>query len=359
VRGRVLVAGFATRHVVQSAYRAGYEVYAVDHFCDQDLCWYTKDRATFEELDEIPAAIETIAAAHPIDMLVVTSGAEDLKSPLPLMGTSPEKVACHLDKLNIQHFFEDNDIPVPRLAAEGEYPCLIKPRRGAGGWRNQLLASMDEHRGWEECWPDVPYICQQIVKGQPCSVSCIGNGTQARAIATNEQLLRSEGERAFGFAGAITPFHHETVGDMVHYAEKAVALSGCKGSVGVDFIADRTPWAIEINPRFQATVDTVEMATGCNLFSLHIDACRGKIPAIMPKPRRYAARKILFAERDLVVRDDLSHLAPRISDIPWVGSEFEESSAVMSAYGWGKSRDSALDMLDKTITHLRRYMSRW
>lgn len=360
MRGRVLVAGFATRHVVQSAYRAGYEVYAVDHFCDQDLCWYTKDRATFEELDELPEAIGSIAARHPIDMLVVTSGAEDLKTPLPFMGTPPEKVARHLDKLAIQHFFEEQDIPVPPLAAEGDYPCLIKPRRGAGGWRNQMVASIEERRAWEEAWPDVPYICQQVVEGKPCSVSCIGDGRRGRAIATNEQLLRSEGERAFGFAGSITPFAHETAGAMVRYAERAVGFSGCIGSVGVDFIADDAhPWAIEINPRFQATVDTVEMATGCNLFSLHLEACRGAIPAGMPQPRRFAARRILFAERDLVVRDDLSSLAPGISDIPWVGSEFEEGAAVLSVYGWGKSRDAALDMLDKTITHLRRYMSRW
>ena len=37
VKGRILVAGFATRHVAQSAALAGYEVCAVDHFCDQDL----------------------------------------------------------------------------------------------------------------------------------------------------------------------------------------------------------------------------------------------------------------------------------------------------------------------------------
>ncbi|MDG6256391.1 MAG: ATP-grasp domain-containing protein [Methanomicrobiaceae archaeon] len=359
MRRKVLVAGFATRHVVQSAYRAGYDVYAVDHFCDQDLCWYTKDRATFDELDEIPAAIETIASTYPIDIFVVTSGAEDLKTPLPLYGTQPEQVARHLDKLDLQHFFEEHAIPVPGLAAAGEYPCLIKPRRGAGGWRNQILSSEDERRGWEETWPGVPSLCQQVVHGQACSVSCIGDGQRARAVATNEQMLRSEGERAFGFAGSITPYLHTKAGAMVHYAEKAVSLSGCRGSVGVDFIAGETPWAIEINPRFQATVDTVEMATGCNLFSLHVDACRGAIPAAMPEPRRFAARRILFADRDLVVADDLKHLAPRISDIPWVGSEFEDGAAVVSAYGWGSTRAGALDMLDKTITHLRRYMSRW
>ncbi|MFA5255043.1 MAG: ATP-dependent carboligase, partial [Methanoregula sp.] len=53
MKGRVLVAGFATRHVAQSAARAGYEVCAVDHFCDQDLFWCTEDRLKFGELDEL------------------------------------------------------------------------------------------------------------------------------------------------------------------------------------------------------------------------------------------------------------------------------------------------------------------
>ena len=48
----VLVAGYTTRHVAKSAARAGYDVYAVDHFCDQDLLWCTKDVMAFDELDE-------------------------------------------------------------------------------------------------------------------------------------------------------------------------------------------------------------------------------------------------------------------------------------------------------------------
>jgi hypothetical protein len=43
MKKKVLVAGFATRHVVQSAFGAGYEVYAVDHFCDQDLPFYARE----------------------------------------------------------------------------------------------------------------------------------------------------------------------------------------------------------------------------------------------------------------------------------------------------------------------------
>ncbi len=78
MKGRVLVAGFSTRHVAQSAARAGYEVCAVDHFCDQDLFWYTTDREKFSDLADLPDAIQEICRRHTFDLVIVTSGAEDL-----------------------------------------------------------------------------------------------------------------------------------------------------------------------------------------------------------------------------------------------------------------------------------------
>ena len=361
MKGKVLIAGFATRHVVQSAYRAGYEVYAIDHFCDQDLCWYTQDRRAFEELDDIPGLIDELIAAHSIPMLVVTSGGEDLTTALPVCGTPPREVGKFLDKLEIQHFFERHDIPVPRIVPGDAYPYMIKPRKGAGGWRNRVIRNAEDMAGWEEMWPDVPFVMQELVDGIPCSVSCIANGSDARAIAVNEQLLRGgEGEREYGFSGAITPFSHPRAGELIRCAEDAAAMSGCRGSIGIDFVlGDSDLWAIEINPRFQATLDTVEMATGLNLFDLHVGGCRGAIPAKIPSAKRYAVRSILFAPRDLTVRSDLAGLAPAVADIPVEGTEIEEGGAIVSVYGSGATRAQACAELDKTITRVRRYMSRW
>ena len=144
MKRKVLVAGFATRHVVQSAANAGYEVCAVDHFCDQDLCWNTIDREKFCDLADLPDAIHTISKRHTFDHFIVTSGAEELPTFLPLCGTPKDKIARFMDKLDIQHFFEDNNVPVPRLLASGEYPAMVKPRKGAGGWRNTIVRDADE-----------------------------------------------------------------------------------------------------------------------------------------------------------------------------------------------------------------------
>jgi len=354
VRGRVLVAGFATRHVAQSAHRAGYTVYAVDHFCDQDLAWCTEDCATFDEVAELPEKIAELAARHPVDALVVTSGAEDIGTAIPLYGTPPRKVERFLDKLEIQRFFEGLDVSVPPLAGAGHYPVMIKPRRGAGGWRNTIARTEEELRRWEETWPDVPYVAQALVDGIPSSVSCVADGRRARAIAVNRQILRGNGERAHGFAGSVTPFAHPLAGAMIACAERICAASGCVGSVGVDFMAGERPWAIEINPRFQATLDTVEMAIGESVFAMHMDACRGVLPAARPAARRVAVRRILFAERDMRLSVDLAPLAPRIADIPWPGTDFEEGNALVSVYGCGETETAACADLERNIGAVRK-----
>ena len=356
MKGRVLVAGFSTRHVVQSAFSAGFPVYAVDHFCDQDLTWYTKDRVRFDELEELPSAIEEICHRHQFDLIVMTSGAEDLPTDLPVCGTSQEKVRRFLDKLDMQHFFEDLGVPVAGLAGEGEYPAMIKPRRGAGGWRNAIANSEEEIAAWKDLYPGVPYLSQRLVHGVPSSVCCVADGIRARAIATNEQLLRGEGGPVFGFCGSVTPFEHAQSSAMIAIAETIAAASGCSGTVGIDFVAGKEPYVIEINPRFQATVDTVEMAMACNMFQLHVDACRGMLPETSFHPEMYAARRILFAEKDINVHTNLKHLFPIISDIPWPDSFFEEDQAITSVYGRGETREAALTILDKNITTVQQYL---
>ena len=86
------------------------------------------------------------------------------------------------------------------------------------------------------------------------------------------------------------------------------------------------------------------------LFSLHMDACQGKLPSEVPGTARYAARRILFAERDLIVSENLARLGLPIANIPWPGTAFEEGEAVVSALGTGKNRSEALQDLTTLLT---------
>ena len=357
MKGRVLVAGFSTRHIAQSAARAGYEVCAVDHFCDQDLSWYTTDREKFDDLADLPDAIDELCRRHRFDLFIASSGAEDLSTPLPLCGTHKDTAMRFLDKLDIQHFFETIGVPVPRLSPCGKYPVMVKPRRGAGGWRNAIVRDAAGLASWENMYPGIPYICQEIVEGVPASVCCVTDGVRAQAIAANEQLLQGNGESRFGFCGSVTPLDHPLREYMITLAERIAAASGCTGTIGIDFVlGSNTACAIEVNPRFQGTIDTVEMAYGCNLFQYHVDACRGKLPPGLLSPRQVAVRSILFADRDLTITADLKHLVPCVADIPWPGTFFEADQALISVFGWGPTREAAVSLLDKHISIVRQYI---
>jgi predicted ATP-grasp superfamily ATP-dependent carboligase len=137
-----------------------------------------------------------------------------------------------------------------------------------------VIGSPAEMAAWRALYEDVPHIRQEVIRGIPASVCCVADGSRALAITTNEQILRGSGESAFGFSGSITPFEHPVKSKMIAIAERIAAASGCRGTIGIDFvIGESGPVAIEVNPRFQGTVDTVEVACGCNLFDLHAGAC--------------------------------------------------------------------------------------
>ncbi len=354
---RVLIAGFTTRHVACSACAAGYQVSTVDHFCDQDLYRYADHCLSFDDLESLPAAIEQMSARCGGDIFVPTSGAETLQVGIPRYGPAPEKAATFLDKSQASRFFLEIGVPAPATLPERTYPAMVKPRCGSGGWRNAVLNNDKEWCKWKEDLADPPALWQEVVDGTPASVCCVTDGTRAKAVAVNEQLLRGGEEAAYGFSGSVTPFVHPRLDDMVGLAEKIASASGCIGTIGIDFVVGDEPYIIEVNPRFQGTVDTVEMSTGINLFSLHVDACEGRLPEKMPKPRQFAARKILFARDDLLVGPDLG-MFPFVADVPWPGSLVEKGGAIVSVYGWGQSRRDALLMLDKHISTAQQYIGR-
>ncbi|MEN6342856.1 MAG: ATP-grasp domain-containing protein [Methanospirillum sp.] len=359
--GRILVAGFATRHVAASACRAGYGVIAVDHFCDLDLVRVADTCHRFETLEELAAIATSAARENDVVGFLAGSGAETLALPVPLLGTQPAVAARFLDKRETQTFFETLGVRAPHPKPVGTYPAMAKPIHGSGGWRNAVVGSDDELAAWRGLFPDQPYLLQEVIEGVPASVSCIADGRRAVAVATNRQLLRGGTGMGYGFAGSVTPCDHPLAEEMAAIAETIAGASGCVGSLGIDFVLPREgePVAIEVNPRFQGTLETVEAATGVNLVRLHLDACDGRLPDLRPEPQQYAARRILFADRDLVVGTDLSLLGTMVADIPPPGTTIPAGSAVVSVRATGRDEVTALALLDKHITAVRTYMERW
>ncbi len=355
---RLLIVGFSTRHVVQSAVKAGHEVFAIDHFCDLDLRSLATDYFQFEELDELlPLIITACEKFHP-DGIIPTSGAEILSNlPVPLLGTDPKIAEQFLDKSKTQVFLQKLGCPVPRILTEDEVnsgiPAILKPCIGSGGWRNLLVRNSLDIASFERMFLKVPYILQEKVEGIPASVCCVTDGRRAVAIAVNRQILRGTRDAQFGFAGSITPFVHHRQSEMMILAEWIAGASGCKGIIGVDFmVRDDSVSVIEVNPRFVGTLDTIERAMGLNLVTLHLDALNGILPEERPEPIRFAARRILFSSREMKISCDLSEFKPDVADIPVPPMLFKPETAMISCFGEGDSERIALRLLDNLITSL-------
>lgn len=355
---RVLVIGVNIRHIAASACRAGHEVIAVDAFCDRDLPLWAQQNAVLSRTDWQRELPEFVKRFQP-EALLLGPGLEraDLSkvpSRIRILNNSAEKCARVSDKLWLARWLERRGYPFIRTASSPEglsYPFLVKPRSGAGGVGCRIVHS-PEDLFWER-----GLIAQEMIEGVPASVSVIGSEGEARAIADNEQLIGASWAGAVGFrySGNITPLvaapvassrcdMKEMVSEMREISERIVSDLELVGSNGVDFLITRDgPVAVEVNCRFQGSLDTVEAAYGINLFEAHCGSFEGTLPQVPARADRIAARALLYASRELTVDADL--LFSWTSDVPHPGSRISADEPIISILSCGGDRMQALDVL--------------
>jgi predicted ATP-grasp superfamily ATP-dependent carboligase len=346
---RVLVAGFNVRHIACSARRAGHQVFAADCYCDLDLercasatALISRDRA----MEDLVACMERFRP----QALVLGPGLEEAEvKGVPVFNNLREKVSQVSDKLWLARWLEEKGFPFIKTndSPEGaSYPAVVKPRKGAGGMDCRLARDAGELKFSEGM------IVQDFIAGRPASVSVIGNGQQARAVAANEQLIGAAwtGAEAFRYSGNITPLEPPFPG-LEEMAEEIISQLGLVGSNGVDFLlTDSGPVVVEVNARFQGSLDTVEMASGLNVFQAHVDAFRGLLPN-RPITKSSAGRAIIYAHRDVV--------APKIAikewtaDVPRPGWQVKKGDPVLSLLARGEGRMQVLSLLQRRASRLR------
>jgi predicted ATP-grasp superfamily ATP-dependent carboligase len=339
---RLLAIGINIRHIAASARRAGHEVMAVDCYCDCDLSKWAKKTAKMPR-QGWEKCLPVFRDQFQPDAVVFGPGLEEASlSGVTVLNNSPEKTALVSDKLWLARWLEKNGFPFIRTEGSSEhldYPLLVKPRRGAGGLGCRAVRSPSEL-----CWQD-GLIAQELLSGRSASVSVIGNGRGARAIAVNEQLIGLDwaGAKGFRYCGNITPLS-QAPDEMSQMAEEIIAKLGLVGSNGVDFLlTDVGPVPVEVNSRFQGSLDTVEMAYAINVFQAHLQSFDGLLPEPLHAPRCTAGRAILYAPHDLAIDADLQQ--SWTSDVPQKGSRIAADEPLLSITTSGSNRDDVISGL--------------
>ncbi|MBN1133585.1 MAG: ATP-grasp domain-containing protein [Methanosarcinaceae archaeon] len=365
----ILAIGYSSRNIVCSARRAGYNVYAIDAFCDMDLVECATgsrmidlgDKGDIKQIDreKIIELIESFDVGF--DSIVLGSGFEmmDLSHlPYPILNNGPQIMQKVSDKEIFAKKLGTLDVPHPCIYSINElgsapYPLMVKPKYGGGGILNRVATNEDElcaiFGELSALSPQMTsddMLIQDFISGTAASVSVISTKNEARAIAINEQLIGIPWltELPFAYCGNITPFETPYAEKMCEMAEKLVLDFGLVGSNGVDFIiSDRGPVVIEINARFQGSLDTVELATGINIFDAHMKAFGGELPD-KTETFRFAARAVLYTDLDMVInRQVLDGIVKENTiDIPNDGHRAFAGDPLTSIIATGRKRQDVL-----------------
>lgn len=348
----VLIVGYNARVMACPARRAGYKVYSYSHYDDLDLLRCVDKNFTF---GEIPQDIMPMVERLNVDHVVLAAGFEDADVPASkVLGNDPKIAKNVVNKVWLAGKLKELGIPHPRIFKrdEVEFPCVAKPIKGGGGIKNFLVK--DESMMPEE---EGVYFFQEYVTGTPLSVSVLSTGKEAMPIALNEILVGKKWlgqEKEFGYCGNVTPYNTKFKEQMYDISRKLIPALGLVGHNGIDFIVNSDgPRVLEINPRFTGAVDSVELATGENLFKAHADAINGKLYEISAK--QYGVKAIMFARRHTVVSGDL--LKPMIADVPKIGNVYENGEAICTILGQGKTRGAAVDMLKENLRFVKKNLT--
>lgn len=360
---RVLIAGVSARAFSESAARAGYEVTAVDAFGDLDLEARAHRTIALRQGGEGGvrfSARAAVRAAQGIayDAVAYAAGFENhpqsvtmLAAAGALWGNPPAVLARVRDPLRLARALRQRGFATPEVRVTSASPAsrtrwLLKPRASGGGhgivpWR---------HQGGGRVPPGM-YL-QERMAGVAGSIVFAADGTRAVPLGLSQGLAgeRAFGARGFRYCGNILA----GAGDAQFAADArlcaaATALAaavteefGLMGVNGIDFIARRgIPYALEVNPRYTASMELVERAYGLAMFEIHARACAGALPTFDLARARAArgaiGKAIVYARRDAMPGDTRSWLADdSVRDVPQPQARIARGRPVCTIFARGR-----------------------
>jgi predicted ATP-grasp superfamily ATP-dependent carboligase len=309
---RLILVGASVRACAASAVKAGFAPEAFDLFADADLralCPTTCLVCGYGNLD-------TVFSAGP-DPWMYTGGLENrprlidrLALLRPLWGISGQALRHAKRPWHWCRLLRDAGFTVPDWVSE-EGPRLVKPLAGAGGKGVEPWLSNRKPAPWRA------FLQERI--GGDCSVSGLYCALENRVVllgVTRQMVGAPTGP--FAYRGSIGPLKIDTdvQADMQSMGSVLGETMGLRGLFGVDGILTATGFVpVEINPRYPASAEVVERATGMSMVRWHAAAFGlGDIPAIQP-PRGIVAKEIIYASRQTLVPEGLG-VFEGIADIP-------------------------------------------
>jgi predicted ATP-grasp superfamily ATP-dependent carboligase len=368
----LLILGASARAAAFSALRAGLEPRCVDYFADRDL------RAVCPVvrvgLGEGVAGLARVARGLPGMLWIYTGPLENhpglverLSRTHRLAGNPAEPLRAVRDPLRLAEILRRRGLPHAEVRLDHEGlpragSWLVKPLASGGG---RLIRFLDR----QPLELSEPSYFQQWIDGPSFSALFMACQGRARLAGVTRQLIGAP-RSPFVYQGSIGPW---PVSERLWLALDAlgatlVSAFDLVGLFGVDYIlCDEEPWPVEVNPRYTASVEILELALGRSLLAEHLRACMPGLAeqAAWPDARtdgsipQVVGKAILYSRRSFVVPDISTDDAwqrdlfavPAIADIPWP-AQAHASEPIMTVFATGPD-------IETCESRLARLQERW
>jgi uncharacterized protein len=348
----VLIVGASVRAAAHSALRAGWQPTCGDLFADRDLAAVCDAHRI--PIAEYPARIEALADRVAPAPWFYTGALENhselvdrVAQRRTLWGNAGSVLRAARDPLAVSKVLRQAGLPCPevRLDARGlprDGGWLVKPLDSAGGRGIRPL-------GPGTSTPDRASYFQQRIEGTPLSAVMLGDGANSQLLGVTWQWVGRPGAE-FAYKGSVGPWPLSSA-EQSRIARLGRALASAfklRGLFGIDLILkDGEPWPVEINPRYTASIEVLELALGRSLLAEHGRVFDPGLPEppssskIAPeRAPRLVSKAVLFARKPCVFEDPAIvplypadwFDTPRLADIPHSGERFEVGEPVLTVF---------------------------
>jgi predicted ATP-grasp superfamily ATP-dependent carboligase len=275
----VLILGASTRAAAFSALRAGLQPHCADLFADVDL--QTRCPVTRIPPSEYPTSFRDFLRSQADAPWIYTGGLEnrprlvdELARMRPLWGNDAATLRRARSPVFVAKVLREAGLPSPAVRSIDEGPprsgrWLVKPRDGVGGGGIHFLGDVPPRPIRRAFW-------QEYIEGEACAAVYVAAEGRATLLGVTRQLVGEPWLHAapFHYCGSIARTPAPRLRDALERLGNVLAAGcGLRGIFGIDFILQgETPWPVEINPRYTASVEVVEHAQGIAALALHRQA---------------------------------------------------------------------------------------
>jgi predicted ATP-grasp superfamily ATP-dependent carboligase len=385
----LVIVGASARAAAFSALRAGLHPWCADLFVDVDL--RQRCPGIIIPTKVYPEKIANFLLRAPQCPWMYTGALENspqlverIAQTRPLWGNHRNTLRLVRDPIFVSRILAEAGLPAPKVRpAGGSAPCggrwLLKPRASAAGvgirfWVRQPLSRQAAKR----------YYLQEWIEGESGAALFLGQPGGVQLLGVTRQLVSESllHVASFHYCGSIGPYPLPAGArsTLERIGQTLATATGLRGLFGIDFVLrDGVPWAVEVNPRYTASVEVLEYALGLSAIDLHRDIFdtsperkrRGFRAPVARAPGWYdivVGKAILYAESTLMFPQDGPWMEslqqarpieemPAYADIPDAGQVIEKGRPVLSFFTRATDEARCLENLRRIAIDLDRRLA--